>query len=172
MICGALLDRFRQPVLVEAFLPGKEITVGVVGSGSDARVIGMMEVIFDRSGSNDIYSFENKADYEQFIRYGSVPEPLYSLCEKVALDSWRGLGCRDGGRVDIRLDENGVPNFMEVNPLPGLNPVHSDLPILARMARISFQQLIELILEAALQRLDSMPGIPEYRERHLSNYGT
>lgn len=152
-VCRQLLNTYDQAVLVEAFLPGKEITAGIVGTGEGARVIGMMEVVFGEKETTGIYSYDNKAHYEQFIKYHPVTGPLYDECSRVALSSWRGLGCRDGGRVDLRLDEKGVPNFMEVNPLAGLNPLHSDLPILARMAGISFNGLIGMIMNSAIERI-------------------
>ena len=151
--CIQRLEKFRQPVLVERFLPGREITVGIVGSGPRAKVIGMMEVLYRDNEQTGIYSLENKARYEEFITYQVPEKEAYKACEQLALDCWTGLGCVDGGRVDLRLDENGVPNFMEVNPLPGLNPQHSDLPILAGLAGIGFNDLIWTILREALIRL-------------------
>lgn len=152
-VCLDRLERFAQPVLVEAFLPGREITVGIVGNGEKARVIGMMEVLYKEQETSSVYSYHNKAHYEDFIEYVVPERDLYEKCAEVALVSWRGLGCRDGGRVDLRLDEHGVPNFMEVNPLAGLNPIHSDLPILAAKAGISFNDLIKSILQAAIERV-------------------
>ncbi|HPP87560.1 MAG TPA: D-alanine--D-alanine ligase, partial [bacterium] len=69
------------------------------------------------------------------------------------LKVWKLLGCRDAGRVDIRVDKNGIPNFIEVNPLAGLNPTHSDLPILCRLKGISFNELIKKIIYAAENRI-------------------
>jgi D-alanine-D-alanine ligase len=153
-VCERLLEEFRQPVLVETYLPGREFTAGVVGTGPDARVVGVMEVLFqDRHDGETIYSFNNKAHYEEMIVY-SIPEAgIIEACSELALASWRVLGCRDGGRVDIRMDGAGIPNFIEVNPLAGLNPVHSDLPILCRLNGITFQELIRDILISALKRI-------------------
>jgi len=74
-------------------------------------------------------------------------------CCQVAIDAWRALGCRDGGRIDIRCDESGIPNFIEVNPLPGLNPIDSDLPMLSRFFGMDFQTLMEQIVESAIERI-------------------
>jgi D-alanine-D-alanine ligase len=71
----------------------------------------------------------------------------------VAMAAWRGLGCRDGGRVDLRADEAGVPRFLEVNPLAGLNPVVSDLPILCTLKGLAYRDLISMIMESALTRI-------------------
>ncbi len=150
--CLQRLKDYGQAVLVERFLPGREITVGIVGNGERARVIGMMEVVYLDSESSGIYSYETKANYEAAVRYRVPEQEVFESCAHVALAAWRGLGCRDGGRVDLRMDENGSPNFMEVNPLAGLNPVHSDLPILAGLAGLGFEELIGLIMEEARLR--------------------
>ena len=61
----------------------------------------------------------------------------------------------DGGRVDLRVDEDGTPNIMEVNPLAGLHPEHSDLCILARQAGITYKSLIGTIMSSAIKRYPS-----------------
>ena len=76
------------------------------------------------------------------------------VAERVSLDAWRALGCRDGGRVDIRCDASQNPLFLEVNPLAGLNPKDSDLPILARMANVSYTELLGRIMASATSRLN------------------
>lgn len=167
--CISRLNMFSQPVLVERYLPGREITVGIAGNGSRARVIGMMEVRYRENEKTGIYSLETKARYQEFVDYRIPETEVYRTCERVALDAWKALGCMDGGRVDLRMDAEGVPNFMEVNPLPGLNPVHSDLPILARMSGISYRELIGMILNEALHRLgmsDAMSVVPDVEALH------
>ncbi len=151
-VCKELLGRFEQPVLVETFLSGREFTVGLVGSGPAARVVGGMEVLFNQN-VEVVYSYDNKENYEQKVRYVPITEPaVQKPVYDVALSAWRGLSCRDGGRVDIRMNAKGQPMFIEVNPLAGLNPVHSDLPILARMAGWDYNRLIREIMESAIQR--------------------
>ncbi len=153
-ICERLLKEFRQAVLVETYLPGREFTAGVVGTGSDAQLVGMMEVLFrDKQDGELIYSYHTKSNYEEMIVYSIPEQSVIDSCSELALASWKALGCRDGGRVDIRMDAQGRPNFIEVNPLAGLNPVHSDLPILCRLNGISFQNLIERILLSTLKRI-------------------
>ncbi len=151
-VCMHQMKTFQQSVLVEAYLPGREITVGIVGSGSQARVLGMMEIHFRPNETTGIYSYENKAHYEDYVSYSVPEEAMYKACEKLALNSWQVLGCKDAGRVDIRCDKHGVPNFMEVNPLAGLHPIHSDLPIIARMQGINFQKLIGMIMDSTTNR--------------------
>jgi D-alanine-D-alanine ligase len=76
-------------------------------------------------------------------------------CEEAALAAWKVLGCEDGGRVDLRHDSNGIPNFIEVNPLAGMNPVYSDLPMLSRMNGMDYDELIARIMHSAVRKLQS-----------------
>jgi D-alanine-D-alanine ligase len=151
-VCTALLNRFRQPVLVETFLSGRELTVGIVGTGTRARALGAMEVLLQAKAEPEIYSYANKVGYASRVRYALVSETLAEQAMDLALRVWRGLGCRDGGRVDLRCDAQGLPYFLEVNPLPGLNPDHSDLPILCRLLGLPYDALISSIVDSALQR--------------------
>jgi D-alanine-D-alanine ligase len=153
-LCAGLLERYRQPVLVETFLPGREFTVGIVGTGHDARVLGSIEVVLNDQAEPDAYGYENKAQFEGRVEYTLVEDgPLSKCMEEVALAAWRALACRDAGRMDLRLDAKGFPNFIEVNPLAGINPEISDLAILCRLKGIEYTALIGMILESALKRV-------------------
>jgi len=156
-VCAELLRRFEQPVLVETFLPGREFTVGIVGQGDSARALGVMEVSLNEQAERNAYGFHNKEHYEGLVNYRLERGPLAQSVERTALAAWRALACRDGGRVDLRLDAQGAPNFLEVNPLAGLHPVRSDLVILAGLAGISYRELIGRILDGALGRLGATP---------------
>lgn len=154
--CRELLDRHRQPVLVEQYLPGREFTVGILGTGADAKVLGTLEVIFLEGAEESVYSFINKEYCEKVVEYRLVrPDNDPSVCEAeaISLATWRALGCRDGGRVDLRCDENGKPYFLEVNPLAGLHPEHSDLPILCTHLGVPYVELIHRILASAVARV-------------------
>lgn len=146
---GYLLKRFSQPALVEEYLPGREFTVGVIGSGNDAISVGGMEI---ECRNNHPYSVEFKENYKEFCKYIPMSKEYADECTKVALDVWKALRCVDAGRVDVKADRYGRICFMEVNPLAGLHPVHSDLPILSGMAGINFQNLIEMIIKSSLKR--------------------
>ncbi len=154
--CRNLMAAFRQPVLVEPFLSGREFTIGVVGTGADARVLGTMEVVLLDKAEAEVYSYVNKERCEELVVYRRVDahaDPVVRQAEAIVLDAWRVLGCRDGGRADVRCDGRGAPQFMEVNPLAGLHPQHSDLPILCTQLGISHVQLIEWIVQSARKRI-------------------
>ena len=153
-LCEELLKRFAQPVLVEEYLPGREFTVGILGNGAGARAIGVMEILSSDGSTVDAYSFDAKENWEVNIRYSTLrASSLRRRVEAVALGAYRALECRDAARVDIRLDPQGEPAFMEINPLPGLHPTHSDLPMLARREGMEYTELIGAIIAAALSRM-------------------
>jgi D-alanine-D-alanine ligase len=149
-----LLGRFAQPVLVEDYLPGREFTTGVLGSGADARVLGTMEIRIREDASAMDYGFDVKERCETCVAYAPLAHgALREAVEALALESYRVLECRDAGRVDIRLDRLGNPAFLELNPLPGLHPTHSDLPMLAAQEGMAYPDLIGAILDSAARRI-------------------
>jgi D-alanine-D-alanine ligase len=152
-VCGDLLATYRQPVLVETFLPGREFTVGIVGNGKKARSIGVVEVVLLENSEPDVYSYLNKEICEEVVEYRAVDDPEAREAVRVALQVWHGLDCRDAGRVDLRSDKAGRPNFIEINPIAGLHPEHSDLCIIAGKFGMSYQQLIDEIMAGALERV-------------------
>ena len=145
-----ITEEFMQPALVEEYLPGREFTVGVLGSGHEATVIGGMEVI---CSDNLPYSVEVKENYQNYCKYKPIDTDIYDECRSVALNAWRALEAVDGGRIDLKADRNGIICFIEANPLAGLNPIHSDLPILSRMYGIEYQELMESIINSAIKRI-------------------
>ena len=150
--CAALLERYRQPVIVEAYLPGREFTVGLVGTGERARVLGVMEILYGSGAEAGGYTYANKANFKACVRYELATDRTALLAGAMALQAWRFMGGRDAGRVDMRCDANGDPHFLEVNPLAGLHPDSSDLPILCRLAGIGYEELIASILSSACRR--------------------
>ncbi|MFH0809173.1 MAG: D-alanine--D-alanine ligase [Pseudomonadota bacterium] len=155
----SLLAAYRQPVLIEEYLPGEEFTVAILGTGSRAEVLGTMRVSV-RGDAHNVYGYEAKEFCESLVDYTpreALPPALRQEVEAVALAAWRALGCADAGRVDVRCNARGEPQFLEVNPLPGLHPTHSDLPIIATQRGLSYSDLIGRILTAALER----HGLPQ-----------
>jgi D-alanine-D-alanine ligase len=153
--CRRLISNYHQPVLVERYLPGREFTVGIIGSGANAAVLGTIEVHLRATAEPGVYSYVNKERCEELVEYrlvrskGSAP---VKEAQDIALRAWQILGCRDAGRVDLRCDNSGRPQFLEVNPLAGLHPQHSDLPIICNLLGIPYVQLIESIVASAAQR--------------------
>ena len=145
-----ILEEFRQPALVEEYLPGREFTVGVVGYGDEAIAIGGMEVI---CANNLPYSVEVKENYENYCTYKPLDSDISDECRSVALKAWKALDAVDAGRIDVKADRHGKICFIEANPLAGLNPIHSDLPMLARMYGIDYQNLMTMIMDAAIKRV-------------------
>ena len=143
----AAIARVSQygPVLVEEFLPGEEYTVGVV----DGEVLAAMQVVPRSKSENFVYSLEVKRDYENLVDYRLVDD---RDVKQVALDVWRALELRDVARVDVRRDRDGIANFVEVNPLPGVHPKNSDLCIMARAAGWTYERLIGGIMASAERR--------------------
>jgi D-alanine-D-alanine ligase len=154
--CEIMLHAYQQPVLVERYLSGREFTVGITGTANEAVVIGTMEVHLLTGAEQGVYSYINKEKCEDLVEYKIVDsnkDPLVRMAEEISLMVWQTLGCRDAGRVDIRCDGEANPYFLEVNPLAGLNPEHSDLPIISKGKGLSYQTLIERILISASKRI-------------------
>jgi D-alanine-D-alanine ligase len=153
-ICRKLLGLYRQPIMVEEFIAGDEITVGVLDN--PLRVLGVMQVAPVGGRDPDfVYSLEIKRDWEKLVRYqcpAPLPESTLHEIERLAILAFHTLGCRDVARVDFRVDQKGIPYFLEINPLPGLSPSYGDLPIMARATGYSYPELIRMILDSALKR--------------------
>lgn len=158
-VCEMLLTKFRQPVLVETYLCGREFTVGILGTGDAARVLGTLEIVLLSDAEPGAYSYTNKERCEELVRYDLVTsdnDPEVAEAERIALMSWRELNGRDAGRIDLRSDGQGLPNFIEANPLAGLHPEHSDLPMLATKVGMSYHELIRQIVESAAKRVEGV----------------
>ncbi len=159
-VASELLVRFNQPVLAEAYLPGREFTVGITGTGSAATVLGVMEVIFTENAAAHGYGYENKEYFEDRMRYRLADDAEGQEAGEVALAAWRALRCRDGGRVDVRSDASGRPHFIEVNPLAGLNPERSDLVYITRFLGVPYRELIARIMNSFLARHPELRAAP------------
>ncbi len=152
-VCEGLLERFRQPVLVEGYLPGRELTVGILGTGPRARVLAVMEVVFGPAAEPGGYTYRNKTVWEGIISQRLVEEQdLATEAGAIALRAWRVLGCRDAGRIDVKLDRDGRPQFLEANPLAGLAPGASDLTLMCELLGVPYLELIRRILDSAAAR--------------------
>jgi D-alanine-D-alanine ligase len=159
-----LLESYAQPVLVEEYLPGKEFTCAVLGNGDEATVLPIVGLNFETlpRGALPIYGFDAKFVWDRpenpldiFQCPARITTALQASIERVTLDAFRVLGCRDWSRIDVRLDAAGAPNVLEVNPLPGILPDPADnscLPKAARAAGIGYDELIQVCLKYAAAR--------------------
>ena len=155
-VCQTLLTQFNQPVLVEEYLPGREFTVGLLGTGERARVLGTLEIVLRPAAEPGVYSYVNKERCEELVEYRLVrpaDDDEVLRAERIALTAWKVLGCRDAGRIDLRSDAQGCPQFLEANPLAGLHPAHSDLPMLATALGMEYRELIREIVASADRRM-------------------
>jgi D-alanine-D-alanine ligase len=153
-VVSGLLQSYEQPVLVEEFIPGEEVTVGMVGNALP-EAIGIMRVVPRKKDVDFVYSLEVKRDYENLVDY-ECPAHLESETiqeiKQYSLKAFQSLGCRDFARVDFRIKPDGAAYFLEINPLAGLNPKTSDLIIMAGLVGISYNRLIGSILDSAIKR--------------------
>jgi D-alanine-D-alanine ligase len=150
----ALLERYQQPVMIEEFIAGDEITVGVVGN-SPPKILGIMRILPREKNDYFVYSLEVKRDWERLVDYECPARLEATVLERISdssLKAFQAFGCRDVSRLDFRLSRDGTPYFLEINPLPGLNPKSGDIVIMAKKIGWTYEGLISAILEAALKR--------------------
>jgi D-alanine-D-alanine ligase len=153
-VTTVLLQRYQQPVIVEQFIAGSEVTVGVVGN-HPPKVLGIMRILPKKSGDYFVYSLEVKREWESLVEYECPAQMETSILQDItdsSLKVFEAMGCRDVARIDFRLNRKGTPYFLEINPLPGLNPHSGDLPIMASKMGWTYEALISGILTAALER--------------------
>ena len=155
---------YNQPALVEEFLPGREFTAAVLGNGAEAEVLPIVEINYKDFPDDfiPIYSYEAKwilDTKENPLDVFDCPAKITPQLEKAiknnVLRAYNTLRCRDWSRIDIRLDDRGIPNIIEVNPLPGILPnpeENSCYPKAARTAGISYNDMINKVLFAAAKR--------------------
>jgi D-alanine-D-alanine ligase len=154
-IAAQLIEQYGQQAIVEEFISGDELTVGILGN-SPPTVLGIMRVLpKNKSGSDFVYSLEVKRDWERLVDYECPARLSADVLDKItnsSLKIFQTLGCRDFARLDFKLSCEGLPYFLEINPLAGLNPKSGDLPIMANKLGWSYQALISVIFNAALRR--------------------
>ncbi len=159
-IVARLRSRYgrHSPLLVEGFIEGREITVGLLWKAGRLMPLEPMEVVFLHDDGMRIYGYDLKQNWDGQLAYhcpARMDEKLSRACRLVAAQACRALGCRDVARVDLRLDEQGTPWVIEVNPLPGLTPSYSDMVMIAEAAGMSYRDLVGRVLEGAVVRLSA-----------------
>ena len=145
---------YKQDMLVEEFVRGREFTVGILGNGARTRVFPPMEIIF-RDEESGFYSYEVKQHFKDHVDYKCPPDVDDATRQKImetAAKIYDILACKDCARIDFRMDRQGRIFFIEINTLPGLAPGYSDFPMLAQYCGVGYGELIRGILNAALER--------------------
>jgi len=157
-------NSYNQPALIEEFLPGREFTVALLGNGDETRVLPIIEIRYEKFPENvvPLYSYEAKwildtkeNSFDVFDCPASLSPALEEQIKSTAIKTYRVLNCKDWSRIDLRLDKNGIPNIIEINPLPGIMPdpnENSSFPKAARAAGMSYEQMIRNVLNAAIRR--------------------
>ncbi len=174
-----LIERYRQPALVEEYIAGREFTVGLLGD-KRPRVLPPMEVVFhDTANERPVYDYEIKQEWEKHVHYDCPaklsPAELRAI-ERAARETFLALDCRDVARVDLRMNGKGEVYVLEVNPLPGLTPGYSDLVLITQAAGIEYRTLIAEILAGGLKRLrekkrEAAPREPEKKAAQAAGNG-
>ncbi|MEI6831983.1 MAG: ATP-grasp domain-containing protein [Candidatus Omnitrophota bacterium] len=155
------INVYKQEALVEEFIEGKELTVGILENGK-AIALPVLEIDFSscKNSGEYFYSWRMK-EYQGNSELGLVPtfhcparldKEVEDKVKEVALRTHRAVGCLDISRTDIRLDKFNVPYVLEINPLPGLDPKESNFPLMAYAAGMKYEDLIEAILVSASER--------------------
>lgn len=149
-----LIEHYDQPALVEHFVFGDEVTVGVLGN-TPPKILGIMRIVPRNAVTYFIYGLEVKRDWENLVDYecpARLDPHILTRIEQAALHTFNVLGCRDIARIDFKISPDGEPYFLEINPLPGLNPGSGDLPIMASKMGWTYQELISNVVNNALRR--------------------
>ena len=152
-VVASLRTAHPQTILLEEYIAGDEVTVGLLGNETPS-ILGMMRIVPNFAAEHFIYSLEIKRDYQKLVTYECpplLPTATLDAIAGAARTAFRVLGCRDVSRIDFRV-RDGVPYFLEVNPLPGLNPVDSDLVIMAGLVGWSYDRLVSTIVNEAMKR--------------------
>ena len=166
----ALFESYKEPLLIEEFIHGREFTVGIIGNGKDAHVFPPMEVIFLSDEKDNINHYNIKHDFENKLEY-VCPADLSHIVSLKIMDTakkiYNALGCKDFARIDFRLSQYNELNFLEINPLAGLTPDYSDLPMIAEKCGINYESLISMIISTAIKRY-SDNEVTEYASKQCS----
>ncbi|HVO41282.1 MAG TPA: hypothetical protein VMT34_01605 [Aggregatilineales bacterium] len=155
-----VIRRYRQPALVERFLAGRELTVGIIGNPPNQYVFPPIELDTREIAPDDrgLYTHHVKAHFDEisYLRPAKLKPGMLAEVQKLALDAHNAIESLDVSRVDIRCDENDTPYLLEINTLPGMSPGFSDLAVAADMIDMGYSWLVHTILNLACHRF----GLP------------
>ena len=147
-----VLDNFEDSVLVEEFVPGREFAVGLL-AGQELQTLPIIEIRVADGSPDSFYSHEKKSTHRKtIICPAKSPDGTADLMTDYSCRIFEALECRDMARVDFRVSSDGVPYFLEINPLPGLSPYYSIFPVQTQAAGISPEDVIHQLVHNALTR--------------------
>lgn len=172
-----MLETYRQPILVEEFIDGREFSVGLIGNygpGEEPRVLPILEVDFTKFPEElgNVLGQKAKTIYDSSKNYicpAKIPEELRRRLEEISKRAFRALNCKDFARLDFRMDRDGEIYFLEINPLPGIDyNVEADelsfYPMMFYAAGMDYDEMIRQIIEAALKRYGIKPVVEVQEE--------
>ena len=151
-----VIDNFKQPALVEGYLPGREFSVGILGT-SDPEVLPITELRIPDKYGTDIQTVEVKAENGvERICPAPISPALADAIAETALHAYQALQCSELARVDVKLDSDGKPNVIEVNTMPALEPGYAHYPLMAEAAGYSMSDLVEKLVDEAIRTWHSI----------------
>lgn len=147
-----IIEIFDQPALVEKFVSGREFTVGVLGN-DDPEVLPILEILYDDKNRDGLMTVDIKAkDAVGTVCPAEIHDDIAEKIRDYAKKAYKALGCSEYARIDVRLDEKNIPNFIEINTLPGMQPNYSDFPRTAKAAGYTYEDLIDKMVRLAIER--------------------
>lgn len=150
------INMYKEPMLIEEYITGREFTVGILGNGDDVKVFDPMEICYiAKDRANRIYSYNVKKNYKKYITYSCpprLPAETIQRMKEIAAEIYKDMECRDFSRIDFMLSDDGEIYFIEINPLPGLTPDYSDFPMIANFCGVDYRSLVIGVLNGALKR--------------------
>ncbi|WFA08101.1 ATP-grasp domain-containing protein [Tissierella sp. Yu-01] len=147
-----IIGIFDQPALVEEFVSGREFTVGVLGN-DDPEVLPILEILYDDKNKDGLMTVDIKAkDAVGIVCPAEIDVEIAEKIRDYAKRAYKALGCNEYARIDVRLDENNIPNFIEINTLPGMQPNYSDFPRMAKVAGYTYEDLIDKMVRLAIEK--------------------
>lgn len=161
-----LMAEYRQAVIAERYIDGREVNVTILGNGDELTVLPLYEIDFAAMPADRprIVSYAAKWEVSHVDYAGTTPVPLRGMpaelvaeIERLARASYRAVGLRDYGRVDLRIDAAGTPWVIDINPNPDISP-DAGVTRAAAAAGMSYPRLVDTIASIALRRLADGPA--------------
>ena len=149
-----VIRKFKQTALVEEFLNGREFTVGILGNDDELEVLPIIEILYDdNDNSNGFMTVDLKADDQLGQQLpADLDKKTLNLIKNNARKAYTVLNCHEFARIDVRMDKDGYPYFIELNTLPGMEKGYSDYPKMAEAQGYKYEDLIEKLITLAIER--------------------